>query len=107
MTDARSKQVSHMKWWGWGNDGVGFHWEDKPGFAPFVLHAVGLDLHTAQPVPEPSFADLKVPTSKATATFTGALAGIVGEDDVTTDDMERVVHTYGKSLRDLVRIRSQ
>jgi alkyldihydroxyacetonephosphate synthase len=107
MTDVRNKQVSHMKWWGWGLEGVGFHWEDKPGFAPFVLKAVGLDLHTAQPVPEPSFADLKVPKSKATATITGALAGIVGEDDVTTDDMERVVHTYGKSLRDLVRIRTQ
>ncbi len=42
MTD-----VKHMKWWGWGLDGVGFHWEDKPGFAPFVLKAVGLDLLTA------------------------------------------------------------
>ena len=100
MTD-----VKHMKWWGWGLDGVGFHWEDKPGFAPFVLHAVGLDLHTAEPVPEPAFGDLKVPASKTTAKFSAALAGIVGEDDVTTDDLERVIHTYGKSLRDLVRIR--
>ena len=100
MTD-----VKHMKWWGWGLDGVGFHWEDKPGFAPFVLHAVGLDLLTAEPVPEPAFSDLKVPKSKTTATFSAALAGIVGEDDVTTDDLERVIHTYGKSLRDLVRIR--
>ena len=38
--------VKHMKWWGWGVDGVGFHYEDKPGFAPFVLQAVGLDLLT-------------------------------------------------------------
>jgi len=100
MTD-----VKHMKWWGWGLDGVGFHWEDKPGFAPFVLDAVGLDLHSAKPVPEPSFADLEVPKSKATAGILSTLTGIVGADDVTTDAMERVVHTYGKSLRDLVRIR--
>jgi alkyldihydroxyacetonephosphate synthase len=97
--------VKHMKWWGWGVDGVGFHYEDKPGFAPFVLHAVGLDLLTAVPVAEPDFADLRVPASTADATLLAALAGIVGEDDVTTDAMERVVHTYGKSLRDLVRIR--
>jgi alkyldihydroxyacetonephosphate synthase len=94
-----------MKWWGWGLDGVGFHWEDKPGFAPFVLKAVGLDLHTAQPVGQPSFEKLNVPKSKASAAFTKQLTDIVGADWITTDDMMRVVHTYGKSLRDLVRIR--
>src|SRR5690606_25400742 len=34
------------------------------------------------------------------------LTDIVGADFVTTDAMDRVVHTYGKSLRDLVRIRT-
>lgn len=98
--------VKHMKWWGWGVDGVGFHFEDKPAFAPFVLQAVGLDLHAAAPVGEPSFADMSVPASIADPGFVSALAGIVGEDNVTTDDLERVVHTFGKSLRDLVRIRA-
>jgi len=97
--------VKHMKWWGWGVDGVGFHYEDKPGFAPFVLQAVGLDLLTAERAGEPAFADLKVPKSNATAAFTKTLAGIVGADNVSTDGMLRVIHTYGKSLRDLVRIR--
>src|SRR5690606_4354852 len=40
--DMSTVPVKHMKWWGWGNEGTGFHWEDKPGFAPFVLKAVGL-----------------------------------------------------------------
>ncbi|MDO7882249.1 FAD-binding oxidoreductase [Salinibacterium soli] len=97
--------VKHMKWWGWGNEGVGFHHEDKPGFAPFVLQAVGLDLLTATRAGEPSFADLKVGKSKATAAFVKQLAAIVGAEHVSTDDMLRVIHTYGKSLRDLVRIR--
>lgn len=101
MTD-----VKHMKWWGWGNEGVGFHHDDKPGFAPFVLEAVGLDLTTATRAGEPSFSDLNVPKSNATAAFTKTLAGIVGAKHVTTDDMLRVIHTYGKSLRDLVRIRN-
>lgn len=98
--------VKHMKWWGWGREGVGFHHEDKPGFAPFVLQAVGLDLATAVPVEEPAFSDLSVPKSKATAAFVKRLAGIVGAEQVTTDDLVRVIHTYGKSLRDLVRIRA-
>ena len=101
MTD-----VKHMKWWGWGKDGVGFHHDDKPGFAPFVLQAVGLDLATAEQAQEPSFADLKVPKSNAKAAFQTTLAGIVGAEHVSTDDMVRVIHTYGKSLRDLVRIRN-
>ena len=61
--------VKHMKWWGWGNEGVGFHYEDKPGFAPFVLQAVGLDLLTAKRAGEPSFDDLNVADSKASPEF--------------------------------------
>ena len=101
MTD-----VEHMKWWGWGVEGVGFHHEDKPGFAPFVLNAVGLDLTTAERAEQPSFEGLDLAEPVATPAFIAALAGIVGEDFVTTDAMERVVHSYGKSLRDLVRIRT-
>ncbi|HWH25347.1 MAG TPA: FAD-binding oxidoreductase [Pseudolysinimonas sp.] len=101
MTD-----VKHMKWWGWGNEGVGFHWQDKPGFAPFVKHAVGLDLHAVEPVEKPSFDQLKVAPTRATPVLLAKLATIVGEGQVTTDSLERVVHTYGKSLRDLVRIRA-
>lgn len=101
MTD-----VKHMKWWGWGNEGVGFKYEDKPGFAPFVLEAVGLDLEAATKQGEPSFDELRVPASNATATFVSELAAIVGAEHVTVDDKIRVIHTYGKSLRDLVRIRN-
>ncbi|CAN5169533.1 FAD-binding oxidoreductase [soil metagenome] len=101
MTD-----VKHMKWWGWGNEGTGFHWEDKPGFAPFVLKAVNLDLHTAPPAEQPQFDKMTIPKSIAPASLLSSLATIVGEGHVTTDAMERVVHTYGKSLRDLVRIRA-
>jgi len=107
MTDTTAaRDVKHMKWWGWGVDGVGFHWEDKPAFAPFVLNAVGLDLHAAQPVAEPSFEDMTVAKPKGTAAFRKSLAGIVGEENVTVDDKLRVIHTYGKSMRDLVRIRA-
>ena len=95
-----------MKWWGWGVEGVGFHWEDKPGFAPFVEYAVGLDLHTAPVVGMPEFDKLTVAASLAKPAFVASLASVVGEDNVTTDKMERVVHTYGKSIRDLIRVRA-
>ena len=33
-----------MKWWGWGEEGVEFTHEDKPGLAPFILEAIGVDV---------------------------------------------------------------
>ncbi len=100
MTD-----VQHMKWWGWGKEGVAFHHDDKPAFAPFVFKAVGLDLAGPASAP-PSFADLHVPASRAPGELVAALAGMGGAAHTTTEDLDRVVHTYGKSLRDLLRIRA-
>jgi alkyldihydroxyacetonephosphate synthase len=101
MTD-----VEHMKWWGWGVEGVGFHHEDKPGFAPFVLQAVGLDLATAERAQQPEFDALDLAEANVSSALLSSLTDIVGADFVTTEAMDRVVHTYGKSLRDLVRIRT-
>ena len=39
MTD-----VTHQKWWGWGVEGIAFHYDDKPHFAAFVQDKVGIDL---------------------------------------------------------------
>ncbi|RFA16824.1 FAD-binding oxidoreductase [Subtercola boreus] len=100
MTD-----VKHMKWWGWGVEGVGFHHEDKPGFAPFVVNAVGIDVWR-EPVPPVAFSELDVPASQAPAELLEALTTIVGPEFSTVDDEERVVHTYGKSIRDLIRVRA-
>ncbi|MET4780605.1 FAD-binding oxidoreductase [Glaciihabitans sp. UYNi722] len=97
--------VKHMKWWGWGVDGVGFHHEDKPGFAPFVQMAVGIDVNSTASALA-SFDDVTVPESRASSEFVTTLRGIVGESNATTDAMERVVHTFGKSVRDLIRVRS-
>ncbi|MGT2424647.1 FAD-binding oxidoreductase [Amnibacterium kyonggiense] len=102
----RDQGVSHMKWWGWGVPGVAFHHEDKPAFAPFVLKAVGLDLHGTSPLEQPDFGALDVPASIADASLRSALAGAVGAERVADDDLDRVVHTYGKSIRDLIKVRA-
>jgi alkyldihydroxyacetonephosphate synthase len=108
VTEQKSNHadVKHMKWWGWGVEGVAFHHEDKPGFAPFILENLALDLHSAEVVGQPDFNAVTVAASLATPAFIATLSGIVGADNVTTDKMERVVHAYGKSMRDLVRIRA-
>ncbi|GAA2093516.1 FAD-binding oxidoreductase [Microlunatus panaciterrae] len=97
--------VKHMKWWGWGVEGVSFHHEDKPNLAPFVLKAVDLDLHQP-PKPPLAFDDLSIPDSRADEDLLSQLSEVVGAEHTHTDPMERIIHTYGKSLRDLVRLRN-
>src|SRR5690625_3621188 len=98
-------EVTHHKWWGWGVEGIAFTHEDKPAFAPFVWEQTAIDL--SQPGEEPpDFSDLDVPAPIATDDQLGALGKIVGDHNVFTDDMQRVIHTYGKGLRDLVWVRA-
>ncbi len=97
--------VKHMKWWGWGVEGVGFHHEDKPGFRPFVLNAIDLDVNTT-PTSPVSLDDLPIPTPVINDQLLAELAEVVGTENVVQDDLDRIVHTYGKALRDLLRIRA-
>ncbi|MFD1505534.1 FAD-binding oxidoreductase [Georgenia yuyongxinii] len=96
--------VTHQKWWGWGVEGIAFHHEDKPNMAPFVMKVIGIDLH-APGTPPPAFEDLAVPGSRMGEDLAARLGSAVGEEHVVTDDLDRVVHTYGKGLADLVRVR--
>jgi alkyldihydroxyacetonephosphate synthase len=96
--------VKHMKWWGWGVEGVAFHHEDKPGFRPFVMEAVDLDVNV-----EPtagSLEPLEVPRPMIPAELVAELRDAVGPDNLVTTDDDRIVHTYGKSVRDLLRLRA-
>jgi alkyldihydroxyacetonephosphate synthase len=98
--------VKHMKWWGWGQEGVAFHHENKPGFAPFLKNAVGVDLSLPTEPTSMAFEDLDVPASRASDEFSAVLSAIVGDSYLTTNDMDRVIHTFGKSIRDLLRVRA-
>lgn len=100
MTD-----VTHQKWWGWGVEGIAFHHEDKPHFAPFVLDKIGIDL-SLPGTPPPQFDDIEVPESRLGEDLGKALRSAVGDHHVITEDMDRVVHTYGKGMRDLVWVRA-
>ncbi|MEO8690850.1 MAG: FAD-binding oxidoreductase [Solirubrobacteraceae bacterium] len=93
-----------MKWWGWGEDGVSFAHDDKPGFGPFIQDKLGIDVGTTSARPLP-FKDLDVPAPQLGNDLRAALEAAVGEGYVSDDPHDRVVHARGKSLRDLVRQR--
>src|SRR5690606_36886468 len=77
---AAMPNVKHMKWWGWGVEGVGFHHEDKPGMAPFVLKAIDLDLNSAPEVTV-DFVSLDIPEPKIDAGLLDRLTEVVGADN--------------------------
>ena len=90
-----------MKWWGWGDPGVEFTHEDKPGLAPFIREVLGIDV-TRAGAAVPPFERLAVPDPDLPGALRAALERAA---DVSTDAHDRVVHGRGKSLRDLVRQR--
>lgn len=93
-----------MKWWGWGDEAVSFDHHDKPALAPFVAEAIDLDLD-APPSGIVDFSALDVPSPRLEEGLLADLQKAVGPDHVNCDDSERVVHSRGKSLRDLVLVR--
>jgi alkyldihydroxyacetonephosphate synthase len=93
-----------MKWWGWGDDGVAFTHEDKPGLRPFIRRHLDVDLARDATPPVP-FTDLDVPPPSLPDDLVRALVAAVGAPHVSTAALDRVVHARGKSLRDLVRHR--
>ena len=96
--------VQHMKWYGWGVEGVSFHHEDKPALRPFVQEIIDLDLETP-PKPRTQLSDLDIPAPRISPELHAALVAVVGVDNAVDEDEDRIVHTYGKSIRDLMRLR--
>jgi alkyldihydroxyacetonephosphate synthase len=97
--------MSMMKWWGWGDEGVSFSADDKPALGPFLQRELGLAPSGVLDAPA-SFDDLDVPEPALSEELLSALSGVLGDDAVSVDPLDRVVHARGKSLRDLVRHRA-
>lgn len=95
--------VKQQKWWGWGEEGIEFSYADKPKFAAFVLDKIGVDI--TRPAPKVSFSSLSVPPTVLGSGDEARLVTMLGADHVLTDDETRVIHAFGRGVRDLVRVR--
>ena len=98
------RSVKQQKWWGWGAEGIEFSFADKPKFAPFVLKVLGVDVTKTAPRVR-TFDSLDVPASQLTDSLRATLVTAIGEEYVVDDDEMRVVHAFGRGVRDLVRVR--
>jgi alkyldihydroxyacetonephosphate synthase len=93
-----------MKWWGWGEEGIAFRHDDKPAFAAFIKNSIDIDV-TKPPAAVADLDSLPIHSSLAPPALRASLRAIVGPDNSKDDPLHRLVHAYGKGLRDLVRIR--
>ncbi|CAL8896701.1 dehydrogenase [Kocuria varians] len=94
--------VKHQKWWGWGEEGVFFDYENKPAFAPFVEKAIGVRLRPRER-DTVDFDTARVPASRAPEDVLALLRGISGAENVSVDDELRIVHWAGKSVLELLQ----
>ena len=93
-----------MKWWGWGDEGLEFSHADKPALAPFIEQAIGVDVRVKGAAPV-RFDQLHIPEPNLPIELRSELEEAVGQSFVSSDPLDRVVHSRGKSLRDLIRQR--
>lgn len=89
-----------MRWDGWGD----------PALATTLTAdqlAMVRDLLHASPMPTVDRDEIQLPPVRLAAAVVGALAAIVGDEYVSTSDLDRLLHAGGKSTVDLLRRRSR
>lgn len=92
-----------MKWWGWGSPDVLFPMDKKPELWPWIQKKVGLSESRATlPVERKR---IQLPKPKLEAAFCAEIERFLKGDQITIDDEERLLHSYGKSYPDLLRVR--
>ncbi|MBI4347890.1 MAG: FAD-binding oxidoreductase [Elusimicrobia bacterium] len=93
-----------MKWWGWGDPKRAFPLANKPLLWPWVEKKLGLEPgHPLTPPVERSSIRLREP--RIHETFARAVRAKLGADGVADDEDTRLLHSYGKSYPDLLRVR--
>lgn len=93
-----------LRWngWGWADQAVAL-----PEKGARALRAVLRERLGELPSPPPAvrLEDIRLPPPKLSAEVLSALRRACGEDGVATDAADRVTHSAGKSLPDLLRLR--
>ena len=95
--------TSPLRWWGWGTLDQSYDLSHRPNFWPLVHDRLGVSGEVASPTIE--FDTIPLPDSRLPHPDLSDLRRIFGEEAVRVDRLSRVVHAYGKSFRDLIRIR--
>lgn len=92
-----------MKWWGWGNSQTRVNLNERPGVAQYIKKKLGVEIQNK--TPSFNLEQIQLPTPKISQEALSQLKALLG-DRCKDNHNERVLHSYGKSYKDLIRIRS-
>ena len=99
--------IPNLRWWGWGTLDQDFSLAGRPAFWPTLQEWLELPAeaieHETLPV---SLEDISLQPPRLDDPMLLSLRKLLGEGVVRTDKQARVEHAYGKSYRDLIRIRA-
>jgi alkyldihydroxyacetonephosphate synthase len=99
--------VENLRWWGWGTLDSEYSLEGRPAFWPMLREWLALrEEGIEQEAPPVALEDISLPASRLGDTLLASLRNLLAESSVHTEKECRVEHAYGKSYRDLVRIRA-
>src|SRR6202043_1982570 len=96
--------AKHMKWWGWGDEGVGFDSNAHPGLWPYAKTQLEVEADEIDQAPVP----LEAVQLRQAIRHDGFLAELrrgMRADQIYDSRRERAIHAYGKGFRDLFRMR--
>ncbi len=96
--------AKHMKWWGWGAEEISFNSSTHPGLWPYAKAVLGVE---EEHLNRPPVA-LEAVRLREIIRHDGFLAELrmtMRDDQICDSRYERLIHAYGKGLRDLFRMR--
>jgi alkyldihydroxyacetonephosphate synthase len=93
-----------MRWYGWGVESEAFDGAGRPNLWPYVSAQLGISDRQSRNRPVPAD-EISLPAPVDNPQFLAALGGSLGTAQVSRSHMDRLLHAYGKSTRDLWRMR--
>lgn len=103
MDATNTPDAPALRWWGWGRLDRSYDLDTRPQFWPFVRAQLGVGPEITQAAVE--LESIQLPAIRLSAQDVSDLQQIFGAEAVRCDRLARVQHAYGKSYRDLIRIR--
>lgn len=99
-----ASETRNMKWWGWGDDDTEFDISNRPDLWPYIR--TSLNLPGKETIyRRADFDSISLPDQNINSEFLKEIRDRLGSDRVKNDKKERLTHAFGKSFRDLWRMR--
>ncbi len=91
-----------MKWWGWGLSDYNFPIEEKPGVIKYLHKVFKISDLGLKALPQkPNIKESALPSALILE-----FKNIVGDENISIDQDDRIRHISGKSYKDLIRLRT-